>query len=269
MNLDIKVYTYRLILHNKLKLLKMKIICYHIYIKPIERSDRVNKKLICKIIVDMLMLAAMPILMSYMLAGEKMHEWIGVGILILFIVHHILNLSWVKNIFHGKYTISRTVKTTVNILILLMIIGLAYSGITLSRYVFYDLPFSRNYALARNLHMFCSYWGFVLISLHFGFHWDMFLGISRKLIKKKSVAVSIMLKMIAVGIAGYGIYAFVKRDIGSYMLMKIHFAFFDTSESIYMFLLDYLAVTGLFTVIGYYIIYILKVIDKKRRSISK
>lgn len=224
-----------------------------------------SKKLICKITVDMLMLAAMPVLMSYMLAGEVFHEWLGAGILVLFIVHHILNFGWIKNIFHGKYTISRIVKTIVNILILLMTVGLAYSGITLSRYVFDDLSFSRNYALARNLHMFCSYWGFALMSLHFGFHWDMFLGIAKKFTSTKYA--SIILKLFTAFILLYGIYAFWKRDIGSYMMMKIHFAFFDTSEPIYLFLLDYAAVTGLLAVIGYYIMRILKAINKKRRSI--
>lgn len=226
-----------------------------------------SKKLICKITVDMLMLASMPVLMSYMLAGEALHEWLGAGILVLFIVHHILNFGWIKNIFHGKYAVSRIIKTIVNILILLMIIGLAYSGITLSRYVFDDLSFSRNYALARNLHMFCSYWGFALMSLHFGFHWDMFLGIAKRFTSTKYA--NIILKLFAAFISFYGIYAFLKRDIGSYMMMKIHFAFFNTSEPIYLFLLDYVAVVGLFAVIGYYIMRIFKAINKKRRSILK
>ena len=150
-----------------------------------------------------------------------------------------------------------------------MIIGLAYSGVTLSRYVFDNFSFSRNYALARNLHMLCSYWGFALMSLHFGFHWDIFLGIAKKLTKNKSVLRTSILRILSAGIAAYGIYAFQKREIGSYMLMKIHFAFFDINESLYMILLDYISVMGLFSIMGYYIMKILKTINKKRRSISK
>ena len=213
-----------------------------------------SKKLICKIITDVLMLAAMPLLMAYMLVGEKLHEWLGIGIFILFILHHSLNYQWIKNLFRNKYTISRIIKTIVNVLILLMIIGLS---------------FSRNYALARNLHMLCSYWGFALMSLHFGFHWDIFLGIAKKLTKNKSVLRTSILRILSAGIAAYGIYAFQKREIGSYMLMKIHFAFFDINESLYMILLDYISVMGLFSIMGYYIMKILKTINKKRRSISK
>lgn len=228
-----------------------------------------SKKLICKITVDILMLAAMPVLMTYMMAGEELHEWLGTGIFVLFILHHVLNFQWIKNLFRGKYTISRIVKTTVNVLILLMIIGLAYSGIVLSRYVFSDLDIHASRCKQGVFHMFCSYWGFVLMSLHFGFHWDMFLGIARKFIKKKFVLITAMLRVLAVGIAGYGIYAFQKRQMGLYMTMKMHFAFFDMEEPLVLFLLDNLAVVGLFAAIGYYMMSALKMISKKRRSVSR
>lgn len=227
-----------------------------------------SKKLICKIIVDVLMLAAMPILMAYMLAGEVLHEWLGAGVLILFVLHHALNFQWIKNLFRRKYTLSSIVKTTVNVLILLMIIGLAYSGIVLSRHVFADLNIHASRANARGIHMFCSYWGFVLMSLHFGFHWDMFLGIARKFTKKKSALITVVLRVLAAGIAGYGIYAFQKHEIGSYLMMKIQFAFFDMEESLFLFITEYLAVMGLFVVVGYYMMYALKIISKKRRSVS-
>ena len=116
--------------------------------------------------------------------------------------------------------------------------------------------------------MFCSYWGFVLMSLHFGFHWDMFLGIARKFTKKKSALRTVVLRVLAAGIAGYGIYAFQKREIGSYLMMKIQFAFFDMEESLFLFITEYLVVMGLLAVVGYYMMYALKIISKKRRSVS-
>lgn len=109
-----------------------------------------------------------------------------------------------KNIFHGKYTVSRSIKTIVNILILCMMIGLAYSGIVLSRHVFVGLDIHASRAFARKIHMLCSYWGFVLISLHFGFHWDMFLGITGKLTKYKSLLRTVIIKVLAAAIAAYG-----------------------------------------------------------------
>ncbi|MDE6849524.1 MAG: DUF4405 domain-containing protein [Ruminococcus sp.] len=228
-----------------------------------------SKKFIFKVVLDILMLMAMPVLMAYMLAGEVIHEWLGTGIFVLFILHHILNFQWIKNIFRGKYTASGIIKTVINFLILLMIIGLAYSGIILSRHVFSDLNIDASRADARKIHMFCSYWGFVLMSLHFGFHWDMFLGIAKKFTKKKSVLKTAVLRILTAVIAGYGIYSFRKREIGSYMIMKIEFTFFDTEESLSAFIVDYLTVMGLFAIVGYYVMYILRAMSKKRRSVTK
>lgn len=61
-------------------------------------------------------------------------------------------------------------------------------------------------ATARTIHMFCSYWGFALMSLHFGFYGNMFLGISKKLPKKQSVLRTAALRVLTAGVAGYGIY---------------------------------------------------------------
>lgn len=44
-----------------------------------------------KILVDICMTAALLACMSYLLTGEKVHEWVGSGIFVLFILHHILN----------------------------------------------------------------------------------------------------------------------------------------------------------------------------------
>jgi len=45
--------------------------------------------------VDLLMTAALLLLMSYSLIGEAAHEWIGMGMFLLFIAHLILNRKWV------------------------------------------------------------------------------------------------------------------------------------------------------------------------------
>ena len=59
-------------------------------------------------------------------------------------------------------------------------------------------------------------------------------------------------------VAGYGIFAFHKRQIGEYLLMKMHFVFYDYTENVMFFMLDYLAVMILIAVAGYYISMLLK-----------
>ena len=42
--------------------------------------------------------------MAYSLSEQKIHEWIGIGILLLFLIHHGLNLQWLRALPKGRYT---------------------------------------------------------------------------------------------------------------------------------------------------------------------
>lgn len=224
-----------------------------------------SAKTFFKITVDILMLIAMPLLMGYMLIGARFHEWIGAGVFLLFILHHILNYKWLTSLFKGKYSAVRILNTAVNVLVFVCMLGLMYSGIVMSRYVFSFLPINGGAALARKIHMLCSYWGLVLMSLHLGLHWNVIMGIVRKITKvKKSSVRNVVLRFLAAVTAGYGAYAFVKRNVTDYLLLKIQFAFFDMSESLVCFILDYAAIMGLFAVVGYYVLAVLRKLTSKK-----
>ena len=98
---------------------------------------------------------------------------------------------------------------------------------------------------ARLLHMAASYWGFVLMALHLGLHWGMFLGMARKALSS--------------GPPGRGRFCSPSwgpawRPTGSLPLSggiclpicwcAHHFVFFDFREPIPLFYLDYLAMMG-------------------------
>lgn len=216
-----------------------------------------------KIVVDILMVVTLLLLMAYQLIGKAVHEWFGMAMFVLFILHHILNSHWNRNLFKGKYTAIRILQTILVILVLFSMLGSMFSGIILSRHIFPFIRIRGWRSFARNLHMISAYWGFVLMSLHLGLHWNMMMGMARKLVNRKSVVRTWVLRTIAVSIAGYGIYAFIRRGIGRYMLMMDHFVFFDFDEPIIFFIADYIAVMGLFVFVGYYILRILVIMKKQ------
>lgn len=74
------------------------------------------------------------------------------------------------------------------------------------------------------------------------------------------------LRMAALLVAGYGTFAFIKRDIGNYMVLKHHFVFFDFEEPLIFFLLDYIAVMALFVFVGHYVSMLFKRYTHKRRK---
>lgn len=210
-------------------------------------------KMMMKIAVDFGMTVLLLLLMTYERIGQAVHEWLGVGMFVFLVLHHVLNKSWGQSMLKGRYSALRIWQTMLVAGVLLAMTGSMISGVILSRHVFSALPIHGGRAFARSLHMVCAYGGFVLMSLHLGFHWIMMMGIIRKHVSGRSPASKWALRILAVLIAGYGAYAFVKRDIGSYMFLKNQFAFFDFEEPLIWFLLDYISVMGLFVFIGHYV----------------
>lgn len=211
-----------------------------------------RQKNILKIVVDIGMTVMLLFLMTYELIGAAVHEWLGMGMFCLFIIHHILNRKWSRCVFKGKYTLFRIWQTVLAIGILLTMVGSMYSGVVLSEHALSFLAIKGGRAFAREVHMIAAYWGFVLMSLHLGLHWSMMMGMAKQCIKEFSIAGKWLLRGIAALIAGYGVYAFIQREIGRYMLLKNHFAFFDFEEPLISFLVDYLATMVLFVWVSHY-----------------
>lgn len=142
--------------------------------------------------------------------------------------------------------------------------GSMISGILLSNHIFKRIEISGAYMTARQIHMFCAYWGMVVMSLHLGVHWNIVVAMAGRLWENPSVIRRWVARIIAVVIAGYGLYAFYGRQIGDYLLMRVHFVFYDYEEGVFPFLIDYLAVMILIAFIGYYSGLLLKKICGKK-----
>ena len=176
--------------------------------------------------LDVLMTIALFFLMGYQFWGEEVHEWIGAGMLVLFIAHQICNRNWYKSLFRGRYTPIRILQCMINVLTLAAMITLMYSGITMSRHVFAFLPIRGGMAFARRLHIVGAYWGYVLMGLHLGLHWGMVLNVALKKhgSQRKYQAAGVVIGLLA---AAYGAYVFIKRNFLTYMLLRSEFVFLD------------------------------------------
>lgn len=223
-------------------------------------------KAVIKLAVDVFMTLALLFLMGYQFWGEAPHEWVGAGMFLLFVAHHLLNGRWHKTLFKGKYSALRTVTLCVDLLLLLAMLAQMYSGIVMSRYVFAFLPGTGGMSLARRLHILGAYWGFLLMSVHLGLHWNMILGMLRKALKIKSKTKSPSMIAFAAGltISGYGIWVFISRDFPTCLFLKSEFVFLDYSEPKIFFYIDYLALMGLCIFIAHYSTKLMAQLQKRR-----
>lgn len=197
---------------------------------------------------------------GYQFWTEESHEWVGVGMFCLFLVHHVLNLTWYKKLWKGKYSFPRILKFLIDFALLAMMLAQMHSGILLSRYIFDFLPLSGGMFLARKLHILGAYWGFLLMSLHIGLRWDMVIQAAKRKFpcQQKSNMRSMVCFLLGAAIAAYGGIVFVKRDFLMYLFLKSEFVFLDYGEPIFAFYGDYLALMGAYIFIVHFILKIIR-----------
>ncbi len=225
-----------------------------------------NTKKKVKMIVDFMMVVVLLFLMTYSLIGEAVHEVLGIAMFTLFVIHHILNAGWYKGIFKGKYNTVRITMTITNMAMLVLMILQIAAGIVLSKHVFSFMGLTTGTGTFRLIHLAVPYWLFVLTSFHLGLHWKMMLTAfsGGKTFGKRSAWIC---RIIVIGVSAYGVYAFIRRQFLDYMFLKSQFAFFDFSELLARFIVDYLAVMILFAAAGYYLMKLVAV--RKRKGLKQ
>ena len=128
---------------------------------------------------------------NYLFPADIVHEILGVGLFVLWVVHIVLNRRWYASlaqasklitstnandrrsygaIFKGKYKPYRIMQTVINCGILICTIFLMVSGIILSNHVFTFLGIESGLGFARIAHLLASHWYYLFMSLHIGLH---------------------------------------------------------------------------------------------------
>lgn len=101
---------------------------------PEEKAAMAAGKVRIKMAVDCLMTITLLLLMPYSLLGETAHEWLGMGMFLLVILHHLLNLSWIRALGKGSFGGYRAAQTGVAALLFLTMTGSMTAGIMISNH---------------------------------------------------------------------------------------------------------------------------------------
>lgn len=211
-----------------------------------------------KRIVDVCLTVLLLCLMSYQVMGEVLHEWIGIGMTFVLILHHILNIKWYGVLFKGKYNAYRIVTTAINFLLLISMGLTAFCGISMSNHVVPFLYGMTDMVFARTGHLALSFWSFILMGLHLGLH----LPVMTVKVRPGKTA-----KMICTGlfilIAGIGLWLFIKNGIPGYITFRTHFAFFNYDKAVALVFLENLVIEFFFVFVGANIVRLIRSLNNK------
>ena len=72
--------------------------------------------------------------MGYHMIDNRMHEWTGVTLCVLFLLHHALNPGWHRGLFKGRYSASRVWLTVVDLLLTLAMVAVSVSALLVLRH---------------------------------------------------------------------------------------------------------------------------------------
>lgn len=215
---------------------------------------------IIKRILDLALTVTLLLLMAFQITEQTAHEWLGISMVALTILHQILNRKYYAAIFRGKYPPLRVLQTAVNTLLMLSFLCTALSGMMMSRYATPFLNGLISTSLIRQGHLAMSHWSFVLMGVHLGLHFSIISG------KIKKTSLKIAAGILMGGISVYGFYLFFRANMLDYMLWKAPFAFLDYSKAWWSVLLENLAMLLSWAFAAYLLSILLRVITRKTKN---
>ena len=172
---------------------------------------------------------------------QTAHEYSGIFMFVLFLIHQYLNRKWYGALFKGKYNLLRAFSTFINLSLLAAFLITAFSGIIMSEN-FPELNIESMMSFARLAHLSCAYLSFVLMGIHLGLHWGMIAG------KIKSRWPG----LVAILISCYGFYCFfADQKLHEYIFLINEFAFIDYEKNLFLVMFDNISMFSFWTFAGY------------------
>ena len=127
-----------------------------------------------KIILDIIMAIMLFSMYNKKTVSMEYHEIGGLFLIGLFIIHNVVNWSWIKNISLKLTEKNLPVKSKIcwiiNFLLLVSFILIAISGIMISKTVLINI--TGDIVLWKSIHYFVSALAIILIGIHIGLHWN-------------------------------------------------------------------------------------------------
>ena len=229
--------------------------------------------------LDILMTILSIILMggTILFPDDRIHQVMGMTLLLLWVVHIALNRRWFSSLFKGKYQPYRIMQLVVNLGVLTCALFLMISGLLMAWFIPAEWV-GGSLGFARTAHLLSSHWYYIFMAFHIGLHGAMIINKIKSRYKKHrhseieqchSELVSesiksempkqvrhddtliVFVRIIFILISLYGIYAFIIRGVWKYMFGLQQFFFFDFERGYFIFALDYIAILVLFGTVSY------------------
>jgi hypothetical protein len=208
---------------------------------------------VIRLIIDLVFTVLLLCALMYRATGDTAHEWIGIAVFVVCIVHNALNWKWYKNIFKGIYNLRRGMMTAINLSLVLAMVTVIITGLLHSRTVltFLHLPGDM---IIRQIHTTAAYWCLPLVGVHLGLNWGILLNAFRKMIKTngENHTRKIIVRVIVLAIVIFGVWSSFDRDMFSKLFLGFSFDYWPEERHAILFFAVNLLIMGLYVSAAYY-----------------
>lgn len=197
-----------------------------------------------KTVTDILLLLLFILLMAAPHTGNSAHEWLGLCLAAVLLMHTHLNIVWYKTLFKGRYNAVRLVRLMLNAMLVLFMLGTLASAVPISRTLFSFAGFRGDLSF-RTMHVFCAHWSFILAAVHLGMYGKRFRlppGLLFSL--PRPLGSRLATSGLSLAFALYGVRAFFRNELFFPLTMQSSFMLW--SDSAALFILDYASIFFLF-----------------------
>ncbi|MBQ6390240.1 MAG: hypothetical protein IJH88_01290 [Eggerthellaceae bacterium] len=185
--------------------------------------SKTRGRFVARIVVDALMGIVLVLVMATALVEEAPHEYLGLALLVLVVAHVVSNRRWFAALGRGRWTVVRALQVASVLGLVVCIAGQGTSAVVLSKHALAFLPAIPGSALARSVHLACSYWTFVFAFAHTGLQGKI---IFRHFGKTISVnrALTWALRIVVAAVSVFGAVSFAQLGLPAYLTGQVQFA---------------------------------------------
>jgi hypothetical protein len=206
-----------------------------------------------RLVLDLLAVSLLLAALAYYAFDNATHEVAGTAMFLLLIVHNIFNRRWYGAITKGRREARSLTTKAINLSLLIAILILLATSLVISQTVFSFLSLTSTFTI-RQIHTLVAYTALLIVGLHIGLKWTMLMGLARSRfgIGTGSRARTYFLRAIAIAVAAGGAYALFDQNVGAKLLMRQSFGFGNLEQPISTFVLQHIAIVGLFASLTHY-----------------
>tara|TARA_R110000851_G_scaffold128153_1_gene260386 strand:- start:2156 stop:2845 length:690 start_codon:yes stop_codon:yes gene_type:complete len=204
-----------------------------------------------RLFLDGAILVLLLVAFAYWWQGNLVHEIVGTLFFVLLIRHLFNNGRWWSALRRGTYDFRRVMSLILTLPLAASMAVLLLTSLAISQSLFTFLPQPGLFTM-REVHWFSAYWVMAIVGLHLGLNWNRVTGLLRNIgwMKGRTQVWTALGLLCAFALAIQGFFSAIVLGLWPRLRFTYSMTMWDFNESVLPFFGHWLAVIGLFAVIG-------------------